>query len=1187
MRKNTFTSSSRMLKHVASTAVIAAMITPIGAKVAYANEHEEGKLFDGERASSADIETSKSKTRQEALNTYDESTSDLKFKQAVLDAEKLKLDSAYDRYLAASDALDDASDVAQASIANAQARAQDELTRAANDVQNAQNLKVQKESELKQKATLLSHAQAQLKEANEAAIQAEQHIKDEGLNLDEYKSSQEKVSLAQTNVDEAKSNLESVQKTYQAAKEAFSGASAQRDDAYKQVSASKKALQNAQKANDEAQNTYNKTKTAYDQCLTQNNIQSIAKLRNQLNAAKANLDKASSSLASEKDAYTQSLNTYKKVQASLKSAECKKSDMMKQIEDAKTALSKAQGQLRKTQDALSSATSQYKQAQATYNAQQMKVKDLNENIKTLQKDVSRLKSEVEQAQMIYDRAKARVEAHQNDSKDLEDGAFSFFKYLSNLGNKDAKQALSILENSNLHDFVQRGNSLSATSYNNMLHALDLIDEGNLIRQAPTNNLKPLKVSHSLMAVAMVNADWATHNIKHSLQHFNAYYNGENAAWGLQDPYKGWYQDEKDYYDAAVANHEFDPSNYESFLKWGELPSKDSKSHKKQKTNHERVGHYITLVEKGQFKHKDGIYRPIRFVSTGFGYSMLPIDRSLGHFAPMTYIQDFASEYIVQGEGYASKSINNSEIEPMELYTTDQYRRLLHEWHDVHTGAHSENLTGLQKALQDKSAQYKKSNAQLNKQKVDYSGQLKSLKGAQEKLKSLKDTADSAQKTYQSLQASIATKQKHVADLNRNLVEIQTNAEAAKGRCDAVKKDLQSKHVKLQAAENELGAKKSAFTNATEKLEDQKGLHENYLDNYNKLESKLKQSKKDALAASEKVADLEDSVSQAQMRLNQLEAYVANANNKLKSSRQSYEMAQASYNQALDQLDAVESSHNALEHKFIELQKSHDMQNKAQKTLKRAQADYLRAEDELNGATQGIEDVQHKLSVRKTDSEKVAQIVFRGVKTLLTGFDFIDMNVENFKQAHKRFEEAKTTYKSVTSAYQKAQDDYKDALSKYIQAKLELDQYNLNVLSGAHQKVNRGDTFSFRIEGDPDALKEVMVDNKVVAHPNYAVSSGSTVVSFTSTFSKNLKDGMHTFDAIYDNGAIAHASFAVVYKEAEASHVDMHNIAEHKQVERKAQSHTPATSDVSYTAALASILAGTLALVLGRWENHNK
>ena len=133
------------------------------------------------------------------------------------------------------------------------------------------------------------------------------------------------------------------------------------------------------------------------------------------------------------------------------------------------------------------------------------------------------------------------------------------------------------------EYTHIGAKDDATSLDNLLKALDMIDECNRLREE--NGLEPLKVSETALAMAMVQANYAANgHYGHNYQYENT---GENLAWGTSDwdPYEGWYTAEKANYDAAVKSGDYPDlaglSAYDISLKYPDL--------------YQKIGHYLNII----------------------------------------------------------------------------------------------------------------------------------------------------------------------------------------------------------------------------------------------------------------------------------------------------------------------------------------------------------------------------------------------------------------------------------------------------------------------------------------------------------------------------------------------------------------------------------------------------------------
>ena len=150
-------------------------------------------------------------------------------------------------------------------------------------------------------------------------------------------------------------------------------------------------------------------------------------------------------------------------------------------------------------------------------------------------------STLEQARQDLADARAAAEAATTAKAK---GAAGYFEY------RGQTAAASVLTDPNVTQYfsdIHLGAANDATSLDNMLLALQMIEKSNTLRAGAGLGLSPLVVSDTLMAVGMANADRAAVEWGHSGQFGGV---GENLAYGYSDPFTGWYYAEKAIVDAA-------------------------------------------------------------------------------------------------------------------------------------------------------------------------------------------------------------------------------------------------------------------------------------------------------------------------------------------------------------------------------------------------------------------------------------------------------------------------------------------------------------------------------------------------------------------------------------------------------------------------------------------------------------
>lgn len=186
--------------------------------------------------------------------------------------------------------------------------------------------------------------------------------------------------------------------------------------------------------------------------------------------------------------------------------------------------------------------------------------------------VSSAQSAYDAADAALDAAKAELAQYQEKAKlgalgfYQELGATTAVKYLSDPErwfNEQYRAGGVGTDPNNLND------PKSATSLDNMKLALETMAKVNDIRAA--NGLKELGISSAMMAAGQINLNYSiTHKpFYHAPSNIGG---AENIAWGLSDPFVGWYDSEKTLYDKDMEDGQLD--------------------------NPEKVGHYLNILEPG-------------------------------------------------------------------------------------------------------------------------------------------------------------------------------------------------------------------------------------------------------------------------------------------------------------------------------------------------------------------------------------------------------------------------------------------------------------------------------------------------------------------------------------------------------------------------------------------------------------
>ncbi len=1159
-------SSANIFKRAASAVIISAMLAPSAAQIALAQDVEQPKVDPKVDTASETVEnkTAVTKHRDEAQANYDKDLATSEAAKKDLDTKQAAFDTSVKNLETAKVQETQASESAETAFKDAKSKAVENLKASVDTLAKAKETKTQKESELAQKTTELEEAKTQANEAQKEFDKVSEEFKQQGKSLDQLDEAQAQLDEAKKLAEQKAGELTGATEAQEQADAELKAATEAQKQAETDVQAAEAKVAEVTEQKNQADEALARADAAYKESLKDDNAQQLADAQEAKQTAQDNLTKANETvetLTGELDAAKADL---KKAQDAQQQADTLKKAAEAKVVELEGEITSAQNTIQENTAKVEALAPQVEEAQSRYDGLKREHDATKAALTEKQDEVARLQAEKDKAQKALDDAKKQAESATDSSQILVEGAYHFFKSLADKGNQDAQQALNILENCDLHNFIKRGNPLSATAYENILIALDQIDHGNEIRKNDEGHLKALKVSHTAMAMAMANADWSTANFGHSEQHFGGYYNGENAAWGSQDPYVGWYTKEKKIYNDAVAAGEFDPNVEGSFEAWGKKFTTERKNYT---NNRGAVGHYMTLVEK----------KGIHFDVTGFGYSQLPLKLDgFTNVPAMTSVQEFVSDYIVQGHGNADKTVDGQAPKPQEAYTTDEYRNLLNTWKD---GLSTADIDG----LEDKQRDLEAAKEALNTAK----GQLANLEGTEA---TQKTATEEAKTTLDGLVAQKEEAANNITTANAKVTEAQgqktlAEAEASKQQQEFTKAEgqIETATGKVQAAQDKLTpaiedqtAKKTLFDQKAQALQIFEEQNQALVAKQNQLKATLDAADLDVKAKEATLQKANDDLTAAQGDLTQKQDDVATKTTALANADTALTAAQTADTQAKTEVtakqnafDALETDLSALKQAKVALDTAVEHQTDAQKALNDATASLREATDALTTATAENTKAQAR-------HDQLAGVTFNGVDTPATGDAVLDQKITDLKSAKAHAATAAKAHTDAKAAVDAAKVAYTDALADLARSKVELDSYTLKVLEGSHQKIAQGTELVFRINRDPEGFKELLVDGVVVDAKNYTVVKGSTIITIAPEFSATLKAGEHSLKAVYDNGAFAETVFNIIAKKPAPKHLDTSKVKK-VAVQKKVENKVPTTADLSFVGSVASALAGITAL----------
>lgn len=532
-------------KTLTSLAAASMVLTQAGQMSVFAKEEPMKNLSDTEAVSVK-------KTQKELLEEQIENTLD-----NVNEAKK-KFDEAQEKYetynkndyaLAVSNR-----DLAQKNYLSAKDDAQEAIVSALE--KQIQDLEAN-QAALKDANDKKKGLESKLEDANRKLKQAQEDLIEQQKKYESLLNGSSKEQIEQ-NVNELKAQLESATLAYQAASNRVNELLNAKQEAEAKVldlqntlegarvelSNAKSDVVNAQNAYDVASVDYNEKLEIYngasDPELKAEYEKQVVEAKNTLDLAQDELQNAKLIQQSKVDAVANAESCVVEVEneiCDLKSLiDAKENELLginesigiveKELSAAKEQLDRAIGSENSMQEALNKAQIALDKAQKVVEAQQMNVDKAQSDVDAQQKIVNQLRVDKEQV-----------------SQKISLGSKGFFEAYG------YTNALKVLEENSVEigKYTEVGAENDATSLENFKKAIAMVKTGNALRTTDDNfkGLNPLKVSAEMFAISQVQVNQMA---KTEYGHTRLYNVSENIAVGYDDPYVGWYTEEKAVYD---------------------------------------------------------------------------------------------------------------------------------------------------------------------------------------------------------------------------------------------------------------------------------------------------------------------------------------------------------------------------------------------------------------------------------------------------------------------------------------------------------------------------------------------------------------------------------------------------------------------------------------------------------------
>lgn len=532
-------------KTLTSLAAASMVLTQVGQMSVFAKEEPMKNLSDTE-------EVSVEKTQKELLEEQIKNTLD-----NVNEAKK-KFDEAQEKYetynkndyaYAVSNR-----DLAQKNYLSAKDDAQEAIVSALEkQIQDLEaNQKALKDANDKKKGL-----ESRLKNANEELKQAQEDLIEQQKKYESLLNGSSKEQIEQS-VNELKAQLESATLAYQEASNRVNELLNAKQEAEAKVLDLQNTLESARvelsEAKDDvvhAQNAYDVANADYNEKLEIYNGASDPELKveceKQVIEAKNNLKTAQSDLQNAKLIQQSKVDAVANAESSVVEVENEICDLKSLIDAKENELLGINESIGIVEKELSAAKGELTNAIEIENS-------MEEVLNKAKIALDKAKKEVEAQQMNVDKAQSDVDAQQKIVNQLRVDKEQVSQKIS-LGSKGFFEAygytnaLKVLEENSVEigKYTEVGAENDATSLENFKKAIAMVKTGNTLRTTDDNfkGLNPLKVSAEMFTISQVQVNQMA---KTEYGHTRLYNVSENIAVGYDDPYVGWYTEEKAVYD---------------------------------------------------------------------------------------------------------------------------------------------------------------------------------------------------------------------------------------------------------------------------------------------------------------------------------------------------------------------------------------------------------------------------------------------------------------------------------------------------------------------------------------------------------------------------------------------------------------------------------------------------------------
>ena len=882
---------------------------------------------------------------------------------------------------------------------------------------------------LKEANTKKKDLESKLEGANKELLQAQNDLV---FKEKEYKSllantSQEEIELR---VNELRAQLESATLAYQEATKRVSELSSAKEEVEAKVLGLQTALENARvelmNAKSDAlnaQNEYDMANTDYNEKLGIYNGASdpvlkaeyekqVVDAENALGVAQNNLQVALSVQQSKEDAVLSA-------EANVVVVENEIRDLEVQIGAKENELSNLNESIASVEKGLNAAKDQLAKA---VEAKQ----GMEEVLKNVQAALDDAKREVEAQQMNVDKAQSDVDAQQKIVNQLRMDKEQVSQKIA-LGSKGFFEtygytnALKVLEQNS--EYTKIGEENDATSLENFKKAISMVRTGNALRTSDDNfkGLDPLKVNAEMFAVSQVQVNQM---VKTEYGHTKLYRVSENAAVEYEDPYVGWYTEEKAVYD------------YLQQKSWDINDIRDSQ------------GNYIDLDKANEIVEALN-FPDIRWVQVGHYTNMLN------------------SKYNVTGTAWIEGKTSNGyrrnsnqvfyRLDPDSLLTIDEFESQFNEYYDSlmnADGAYEDANTVLNGLKNELYAQNALLTQKTNDQKVTEQNKVNAenkLNSAKNEVGRLEGIVKEKQKNLDDLCSEEATS--NIINEIQNLKALKSNKESldlvvARQEVENAKKEMAEANANVNNKETLVKNAQMELNKRSEILEESNKGEEKAYNNLKVSEGVLKEKGK-ALEDTKKVVfEKQSNVTSKEREMDCASELLDGISKDLSDSKKSEEIKRVEKNNINDHYQAslsVQNRLNSTSDTIMHLNsRTQDLNNMITEMCKSITLDDLSVQ-KINAKIEELESLKLEIEDAKAEFDSfTANHPIQSNKMRSGLVESLYKKIDVMKEAYRNYEDALKAFEEVEILNNKNVKALELAGKNYALAKLDLENANNNL-----------------------------------------------------------------------------------------------------------------------------------------------